>query len=107
MKGVTRSRFIGYSTAIAALPAMAAARAQSLTAVRAGAIGDDQATPFLYAASSGIFKRYGIDGKLTRTASLKMTEVPMGGALGHGEPAHRRSGPELTTACRLASGAGL
>jgi NitT/TauT family transport system substrate-binding protein len=79
MKGVTRSRFIGYSAAIAALPAMPAAQAQSLTAVRAGAIGDDQATPFLYAASGGIFKRYGIDGQLTRTSSGSATAAAVAG----------------------------
>lgn len=45
----------------AALAAPQIGRAQSLTAIKAGGVPEDSITPALWAAQSGIFRRYGLD----------------------------------------------
>ena len=67
MHAYSRSAFL--ASAAAATVAPLAARAQSLTPLRATSAIDDAATPFLWAIDSGLFKKNGFDASLERSTS--------------------------------------
>ena len=65
-----RRRFLCSLAAAGACAALAApARAAAPVVIRAAASMDDDATPFVYAMQSGLFRRYGIDAQLQRATS--------------------------------------
>jgi NitT/TauT family transport system substrate-binding protein len=63
----SRAAFLASAATTALVPL--AARAQSLTPLRATSAIDDAATPFLWAIDSGLFKRNGFDASLERSTS--------------------------------------
>lgn len=65
---LSRGTFIASAAATALWPSAARAAAESRT-LRAASSGDDDATPFLYAQDSGLFKKAGITARLERAAS--------------------------------------
>jgi NitT/TauT family transport system substrate-binding protein len=56
---MNRRSVLAGATAVLAAPSLASA--QSLTAITAGGVPEESATPALWAAQSGIFKKYGLD----------------------------------------------
>lgn len=59
MSRLTRRASLALAAAAVAAPRVG--RAQGLTAIKAGGVPEDSITPALWAAQSGIFRRYGLD----------------------------------------------
>ncbi len=65
--------------AIALVPAATPVFAQSLVTIRVGAGPDDQATPLLYAAKSGLYRQYGLDVQIVRLAGAAAVAAALAG----------------------------
>jgi ABC-type nitrate/sulfonate/bicarbonate transport system substrate-binding protein len=84
------------------LPGAAALRAQTLETIRLGAGPDDQATPLLWAAKSGLYRRYGLDVEVVKLAgAAAVTAALVGGSLEVGK------GSTLTIVTAIAKGVPL
>ncbi len=57
----SRSRLLAIAAAVAAGSPARPLRAQSLPTLRAGTVGDDESTPFVYGGERGLFRAAGID----------------------------------------------
>lgn len=68
MQTFSRSAFLT-TAALAALVPPRLAAAQTLTPLRATSAIDDPATPFLYAMTSGLFRKAGLDATIARSTS--------------------------------------
>ena len=85
--------------AVGGVPAALPVRAQPLEVVRLGAGPDDQATPLLYAAKSGLYRRYGLDVQVVKLAGAAAVAAALaGGSLEIGK------GSTLTVVTAIAKG---
>src|SRR5580693_111416 len=85
--------------AIALLPAATPVFAQNLVTIRVGAGPDDQATPLLWAAKTGLYRQYGLDVQIVKLAGAAAVAAALaGGSLEVGK------GGTLTVVTAIAKG---
>jgi NitT/TauT family transport system substrate-binding protein len=85
--------------ALALLPAATPLFAQTLQTIRVGAGPDDQATPLLWAAKTGLYRKYGLDVQIVKLAGAAAVAAALaGGSLEVGK------GSTLTIVTAIAKG---
>lgn len=83
---LSRSHLLGLALGTALVPAPLLAQTTPSVQMRAGSPLDDEATPYLWAMQSGLFKRSGIDAQVEPTASGSVTAAGvLGGAYDLGQ----------------------